>query len=235
MIIHWFRRDLRLTDNPALFAAHRASGGVVAPVFVLSDWKHRHGWTGSPRQEFLGGTLAELAVGLERLGGKLLFRQGRADLELERLLRDTGATALYFNRDRDPVGREMETRVEAMTRRCGAAAIGFDGVTAHPFDSVLTRSGEFFRVFTPYSRAWMQTAIPSPLPVIGSFAPNNSVLDRVASLPAPGLAHWGLVSTARIIAPGETAARKRMDTFFRQNVHRYAAERDCPAAEVTSR
>ena len=44
-VIHWFRRDLRLTDNPALTAAAK-DGARVVPCYVLSDWKATHGWTG---------------------------------------------------------------------------------------------------------------------------------------------------------------------------------------------
>ena len=62
MILHWFRRDLRLEDNPALAAACRESGGCVAAVFVLSDWRGAHPWTGPARQQALCGSLRALAV-----------------------------------------------------------------------------------------------------------------------------------------------------------------------------
>ena len=106
-VIHWFRRDLRLTDNTALHHATKAAGQVI-PVYVLSDWKNSHGWTGSNRQQFLCGSLASLAKNLEALGSRLIVRCGKAVAELERLLRETQAGAIYFNRDYDPHGREVE-------------------------------------------------------------------------------------------------------------------------------
>ena len=99
--IHWFRRDLRLHDNSALRAALAAAEQVVT-VYVLSDWKRQHQWTGPARQDFLCGSLEVLARNLQRIGGRLVIRQGRADLELEKLLAETGAEAIFFNRDPDP-------------------------------------------------------------------------------------------------------------------------------------
>ena len=51
-VIHWFRRDLRLHDNTALHASLRAAPEVV-PVYIVSQWRGRHAWTGAPRQQFL--------------------------------------------------------------------------------------------------------------------------------------------------------------------------------------
>lgn len=73
--LHWFRRDLRLTDNTALAAAVAAHDHVV-PVYVVSEWREKHGWTGAPRQEFLCGCLAALAKNLEAKGGRLVIARG---------------------------------------------------------------------------------------------------------------------------------------------------------------
>src|SRR5205809_542446 len=111
--IHWFRRDLRITDNTALAAAV-ATHDQVVPVYIVSEWKGGHHWCGSPRQEFLCGCLDSLAKNLEAKGGRLIIRQGEADKELQKLAKETEADAIYFNRDPDPFGRAMEKRVETM-------------------------------------------------------------------------------------------------------------------------
>jgi deoxyribodipyrimidine photolyase len=146
-VIHWFRRDLRLTDNTALNAAVK-TGEPVIPVFILSDWKHEHRWTGAPRQEFLCGCLKSLAQNIEAAGGKLIIRRGEAAKELEKLARETKAGAIYFNRDPDPFGRTMEERVRA--RGCPVHA--FKDAVMHEANEVMTGAGGSFRVFTPYSR-----------------------------------------------------------------------------------
>jgi deoxyribodipyrimidine photo-lyase len=233
MILHWFRRDLRLTDNTALNAAHRASGGAVLPVYIQSEWSRPHRWAGAPRQAFLCGSLQELSAGLTALGGNLIVRRGCADTELERLVRESGATAITFNRDPDPFGRAMEAKVEAMAARLGIQALGYDDVTALTPGSVRTGTGGPFRVFTPFSKAWLQQAIPAPGPDLATLG-RLQPMAPLDSLPLPTLADWGLTATAAIPAPGEAAARKRMETFFNSIIGRYGAERDIPAVVATS-
>jgi len=228
--IYWFRRDLRVHDNTGLRAALEAACEVV-PVYLLSQWRGRHHWTGSARQEFLCGSLAVLARNIERLGGRLIIRQGAADEELAGLLAETKAEAIFFNRDPDPFGRAMEKKVTSVAAAFGATAHAFQDVAIHERDEVLTGKGEPFRVFTPYARAWR--ALPKP-PV--HAAPRRMrTPPEIPSLPLPTPAIWGLGSGADIIAPGEDAARLRLDAFLRGPILRYKDLRDIPAAGATSR
>jgi deoxyribodipyrimidine photo-lyase len=233
MFIHWFRRDLRLEDNPALYAAWREGNGLVLPVFILSDWRASHRWTGPARQSTLCGSLRALADGLAALGRPLVLRRGDPLAELERLLHETKAEALTFNCSPDPAGRALETQVEAMARSRGVRIQSFHDVSVFEPDAVLTQTGQPFRVFTPFSRAWMRQEPPAPLP---SLKPLHlrAILPYPASLPLPTLADWGLAAAPSLPTAGEPAARRRMGTFFDEPVFHYADERDFPALDATS-
>lgn len=233
MIIHWFRRDLRLHDNTALAAAVRDCGGHIVPVFIQSEWKRAHRWTGAPRQESLCGAVAALAAGLANAGSRLIVRRGETLAELERLLVESGAEALYYNRDPDPFGRAMEARVAAMAQRLGVRAVGFHDVTVHDPSEVLTTTGTPFRIFTPYAKAWLRT--PAAEPRLSASSRFHLPPPGLKSLPLPTLADWGIASTATILEPGEPAARRRMEAFFSGPILEYAALRDLPAAAQTSR
>ncbi|MCX6838475.1 MAG: deoxyribodipyrimidine photo-lyase, partial [Verrucomicrobia bacterium] len=211
-VLHWFRRDLRLTDNTALHHATKDAGQVI-PVYVLSDWKNSHGWTGPNRQQFLCGNLESLAKNLETLDSRLIIRSGKADAELERLIQETKADAIYFNRDYDPYGREMEKKIAALCSRLGIECHGFDDSVMHPPETVLTGSALPYRVYTPYSKNWLGLAKAAPLPRVTTLGPKAE--EKVMSLPLPTLAHWHLPAcTAKIPAPGERAARDRMKHFI---------------------
>src|SRR5262245_58576093 len=99
--IHWFRRDLRLTDNTALNEP-LAHPDHVIPVYIVSEWRTHHHWCGPARQEFLCGCLESLDKNLRSKGGRLIIRTGSADKVLAALIKESGAEAIYFNRDPDP-------------------------------------------------------------------------------------------------------------------------------------
>lgn len=230
-VIHWFRRDLRLSDNSALSAASREAGSVI-PVYVLSEWSGRHRWTGANRQHFLCGCLASLEKNLRTIGGRLVIRQGDPVAELEKLVVETGAEAVFFNRDPDPHGRETESRLAVMAARRGIALRDFKDVCVHERDEVLTGTGDPFRVFTPYARAWQKVSRPamSPRPKALATPPG------ISSLPLPSLDTWNLFGPARgILEPGEKAARRRLADFLSDRLAGYGAARDFPSEQSTSR
>jgi deoxyribodipyrimidine photo-lyase len=230
LALHWFRRDLRLTDNTSLNAALAESEQVV-PVYILSTWKKSHGWTGAPRQEFLCGSLASLARNLQDKGGRLIVRQGEADAVLEKLLRETGADSLHFNRDPDPFGWEMEKRVELMAQRLGVKVYAHADAAIHEREQLLSGAGTPFRIFTPYSRAWIK--LPKPAP--GRSVSRIATPPHIPSLELPTLAHWELKSDATILKPGEAAARDRLSRFLDGPIFSYQDRRDLPSQSATSR
>jgi deoxyribodipyrimidine photo-lyase len=229
--IHWFRRDLRLSDNTALNAALAAHRSVV-PVYVLSTWKGIHRWTGPGRQRFLCDALASLHASLLAAGGRLIVRAGDALDELCALARETGATAIYANRDPDPFGQEVEAKLVLKAKELGVSLHFYKDVALHEREEVLTGSASPFRVFTPYSRAWAKLDKPSP----GRTAMRISVPPEVTSLPLPELSHWGLEADATDIpVASEAAAAGRLERFLEAAVVHYADRRDLPAVEGTSR
>jgi deoxyribodipyrimidine photo-lyase len=230
LALHWFRRDLRLDDNTALHAASRAHPQVL-PVYILSRWTQNHAWTGPLRQQFLCDCLQSLDQGLRQIGSKLCIRQGDAVEELEKLLDQTQASAIYANRDPDPFGQLTEKRLLELARKRGVTLHLFKDVALHERDEVLTGAGTPFRVFTPYSRAWSK--LPKPAPV-GSISRLQT--PEIPSLPLPTLATWELPPTsAQLPKAGEHAALSRLSHFLDTALFRYAEQRDLPGLKGTSR
>ena len=97
----WFRRDLRLTDNPALDWAAR-TGRAVIPVFLLDDDQPGNRPLGGASRWWLHGSLDGLRTALAALGSRLTLRRGAADTVLSQLVHETGATDIVWNRLYDP-------------------------------------------------------------------------------------------------------------------------------------
>ena len=230
--IHWFRRDLRLSDNTALNAAAAAAEAVV-PVFILSTWQGQHHWTGPNRQEFLCACLQSLDKNLEAIGGRLVIREGPAERALEQLVAETSAQAIFYNRDPDPFGRAVEAKVQTLAERLGITVSAHKDVALHERDELLSGSGQPYRVYAPYFKAWSK----KPKPAVGPRLKRLSV-PAVSSLPLPTLAHWKLKSEgARLIEAGERAARLRLRKFMsaQGTAATYAVGRTILTGETTSR
>ncbi|MEX1044867.1 MAG: deoxyribodipyrimidine photo-lyase, partial [Chthoniobacterales bacterium] len=228
--IHWFRRDLRVTDNTALAAAVREAEEVI-PVYVVSDWKKKHRWTGAARQTFLCGSLASLDGNLRALGSRLIVREGEAEEALVKLARETGAEAVLTNRDPDLFGRGAEQRVAKMLAEDGRELRTFKDAAIHERDEVKTGEGGNFRVFTPYSRAWAKLEKPGVAAKLKKIVTPEGVAS--AALPTP--ARWGLAEFTGGVEAGEKAARERMKKFLAGPVFSYGETRDLMGEDGTSR
>lgn len=231
--IHWFRRDLRLTDNTALNAAVAAHQRII-PSYILSAWKTHHRWTGPHRQKFLCDAIASLDHSLRRAGSSLVLRQGDAVESLVQLLKETNSTAVYANRDPDPYGRETERRLALALEKLGAKLHLFKDASLHERDEVLTGSKTPFRVFTPYSRAWGSLEKPTPDGGAREFSP---VPSTIKTLPLPTLDLWKITSEPGVVLPeaGEGHAQSRLGKFLDNRIFNYANARDIPSLDGTSR
>lgn len=232
-VIHWFRRDLRLSDNTALYAASQAAEGVM-PVYILSTWQREHGWTGAKRQQFLCGALDSLSKNIAHVGSRLIIRAGDAVADLERLVLETGAEAIYFNQDPDPFGKKVEQRLAERCAQLGVRCVGYKDHVLHSAGEVLTGAGLPYRVYTPYSKNWLSLPKPQVQPRAVRL---GQVPESVESLPVPTLAHWGLSlpQGVDLLPSGERAARERMERFLSGSIcRRYGEDRNLPAGQHNS-
>ncbi len=229
-VIHWFRRDLRVTDNTALSHACNESDEIV-PVYILSRWKNHHPWTGPNRQEFLCGCLESLSKNLEAIGGRLIVRAGDPVQELEKLVHETRAKAIYFNRGTDPYSVKVQQQLERVSEELQIQIFNYKDTTIFEPNEVLNKEGRPFRVFTAYAKAWHRLGKPSPSTKIR----NLQTPSAVSSLLLPTLDHWGLTSESKIIWAGEKAARKRLANFLNRAIKVYRDKRNLLGEHMTSR
>ena len=230
----WFRRDLRLEDNPALDAALNAHARVVC-VYVHASREEAPWPPGAASRWWLHHSLQALQAQLSRRGAALVLRKGETHRELVALVKTVGASAIYWNRLYEPAAIARDTALKQSWQDAGIAAHSFNAALLCEPWQARTGQGGPYRVFTPYwrgVRAQLHAQPPLPAP------------QRVASTPAPGVPLDGLRLLPRIRwdaglqaawQPGEAGAQRLLRRFLDAALAHYRDGRDRPDQEYTSR
>jgi deoxyribodipyrimidine photo-lyase len=224
-----FTRDLRVTDNPALWAASRAERTV--PLFVLDDAILGSRFAAPNRVAFMREALIDLDGRLKAMDGRLFLRRGQVVEEAMKVARECEASELHIAADWSRYARRRE---KALREACAEAEVE---LTAHPGitildpGAVMPTGGDHFKVFSPYHRAWSaaewreEVGTPRKLSVPSGLA--------AGELPALAQLTDGEPSQQREPG-GETQARKRMEAFLQDRVDRYDDGHDDLAGHGTS-
>lgn len=232
-LILWFRRDLRLEDQPMLAAAV-ASGRPVVPVFILDPETEAMG--AAPKWR-LGLSVAAFGRALEGLGLRLTLRRGPALAVLRALVAETGAGGVWWSRLYDPASVARDTGVKAALKGEGVEARSFAGHVLHEPWEVQTGQGGFYRVFTPYWKAMrgLSVAYPDVAPKRVRGVEVWPASDRLEDWRLGAAMNRGAEVVLRYQAVGEAAARAKLGRFLAGPVQRYSEMRDYPGVAATSR
>ena len=160
-VLLWFRQDLRLADNPALAAAVER-GGPVIPVFIWAPEEEGAWRPGAASRWWLDRSLAALQADLEKRGSRLLVRRGPTITALQNLLRESGATAVFWNRRYEPAIIARDRELKAQLRQRGITVESLNGNLVFEPWAIRNGSGQPFRVFTPFWRACANAGVLVP-------------------------------------------------------------------------
>ncbi|WP_299374821.1 deoxyribodipyrimidine photo-lyase [uncultured Tateyamaria sp.] len=231
-IIMWFRRDLRLSDHPALKAACD-SGRPVIPLVIrdrsVDDLGAAPKWRWGLGVEHLGQSLAEK-------GSRLTLRSGDALEVLLQLIDETGAGAVHWSRLYDPQAVERDSKIKATLKEQDIDARSYGGHLMFEPWTTETKTGGFYKVYTPFWKSVKDRDVDAPLstpdtiPAPRTWPESEDVKD------------WTLGAAmnrgAEVVRPhvrlGESAAQSRLGAFMASKVATYDAGRDIPAEDRTS-
>ncbi|WP_299614533.1 deoxyribodipyrimidine photo-lyase [uncultured Tateyamaria sp.] len=231
-IIMWFRRDLRLSDHAALKAACD-SGRAVIPVVIRDASVDDLG--AAPKWRW-GLGVEHLAQSLKDKGSRLIFRSGDALEVLQKLIEETGAGAVYWSRLYDPQAVDRDSKIKAALKEQDIDARSYGGHLMFEPWTTETKTGGFYKVYTPFWRSVKDRDVDAPLPTPGSFATPATWPD------GEDLGTWSLGKAmnrgADVVRPyvrlGESAAQSRLGAFMASKVASYNEGRDIPGEDRTS-
>jgi deoxyribodipyrimidine photo-lyase len=232
----WFREDLRVDDNLALNYA--AQSGPVWGLFLIThDWWDRHGW-GSNKRAALFTALESLASDLSNFNIPLIIKNVTGALYHDQveIVLQTLAThhtnMLYFNRQYELHETDRDRLLAKKLLKQGGHLHVFDDLLLYPPGSIRTASNTPFTVFTPFKKKALasvdqkimqgpklkkqqELAIKSDLSSLVKVKPDSPDLFKLP------------ITTIQ--------AKKRLEFFAEEKLHRYDLHRNFPCLDGTSK
>lgn len=234
-LIVWFRQDLRLADNPALYHASINEASVI-PLFIEDSDPVRD--LGGASKWWLHYSLESLTRDLQSIGLDLIIRRGDPLDVLQDIITQSGAQGVMWNRRYTSSGIKQDKAIKATLQETGITCESFKANLLHEPWEIKTGAGEYYKVFTPYWKAVLrQPDIADCLPVpeklstyVGTLETFN--IDELKLLPAKP--DWGSKMTP-YWSPGEQGAMDALNDFLDGPVTSYADDRNRPDLKGTSK
>lgn len=230
-VIHWFRQDLRLKDNPAL--CHAAQAGDILPIYILDNIHAGAYAMGGASRWWLHHSLAALN---ESLQGKLNLYIGDPEQIIPELIKRHNIRAVYWNRCYEPWRIERDARIKNALKAGGIVAESANGSLLWEPWKLLKEDGTPYKVFTPfYRKGCLDMHVREPM---GLPSPLRLVQDTL-SVPLPALKLLPSIRWDKQLEPhwniGELGAHTRLKDFLDAGITQYKEGRNFPSKPYTSR
>ncbi len=237
-LLLWFRQDLRLQDNAALEAALRWQGPII-PVYIWSPEDEGEWAPGEAQQWWLYQALPDLDRSLQKYGSRLILRSGEAERAIPKLVEETGAGAVYWNRRYEPLVTDRDSRIKQDLLERGVKAKSFNSSLLFEPWMVSTGQGKPYQVFTPFwknvTRGVVAGVVEVELDLLAEQAPevwpSSLSVDALSLLPD---IPW-YKGIAEAWTPGEGEAQRLLAHFLQAGGVHYKDQRDIPGKAGTSK
>ena len=224
--IFWFRRDLRLWDNAALWSALK-SGSAVLPIFIfdrniLDQLTNKK----DARVLFIHQEISRLKTELEKFGSSLKIFYGKPEEVFKKLVNDYDVKTVFANRDYEPYGQNRDKEIYKLLK---TQSVDFKGLKDHVIfekDEILKDDKKPYTVFTPYANKWKKAINDFYLKSYPSENYQKNFL-RCSPFSLPKLAEIGFEDFDFAFFP-----KRKINLEI---ISQYASNRDFPAIKGTSR
>ena len=230
--IHWFRQDLRITDNPSLETA--AEFDAVLPIYILDDENSQEFKMGSASRWWLHNSLQSLN---ESLDGKLSIYSQNPEIVIQELLKKYEVKAVFWNRCYEPWRIDRDIDIKAYLDDKNIENKSFNSHLLWEPWEISKDDGTPYRVFTPYYKKGCLNAeeprLPSKNLKIDSIFYDQDC-EQIGTLDLLPRINW-YSQIQEAWKPGEEGAQKRLDQFLEEGLLDYKEGRNFPFKENVSR
>ncbi|MFK7973559.1 MAG: deoxyribodipyrimidine photo-lyase [Rickettsiaceae bacterium] len=231
IVIHWFRQDLRLFDNPSLFEA--AKSGAILPIYILDNYNSTEYSIGSASRWWLYHSLKKLN---NALNGKLITCQGNPEKILLELAQHHNVQIVHWNRCYEPWQIKRDQNLKTTLIDHNIQVKTYNGSLLWEPWEILKSDGSPYKVFTPYYRngclrnILQKKTLPKPTLLFAQYNQTSNIED-LKLLPESSWykkldQYWNI---------GEKAATQRIDSFIQKGLVGYKEGRNFPARHNVSK
>ncbi len=230
----WFRNDQRISDNPALFAASKHKS--LLPVFIWSPEEEGPWEPGGAASWWLHRSLIDLDRNLKQKNSSLHVCRGNTLDHLEKVIKQTGAAAVYWNRRYEPKIIERDSKIKRSLIDDGIYAESFNSSLLNEPWEVLKKDGTPYQVYTAYWKVAKlkikktDTSSRVKMPPLPNNFKTESNIDRLNLNPT---ITWD-DGFKKFWQPGEAHGKKLISNFLKTKIKTYNTSRDLPAISGTS-
>ncbi|CAM2800630.1 deoxyribodipyrimidine photolyase phrB [Legionella steigerwaltii] len=227
----WFRRDLRLNDNPAFIEACSRHQCVI-PLYIYDE---KNSVLGGAQAWWLHHSLTSLSNSLAIFGLNLILRKGEPLEIILDLVKKISVGSVYWNRCYEPAAILRDKKIKATLLEQGIEVLSFNGSLLHEPWTIKNKNGDYFKVFTPYWNHCKQNL---------NIQPSMHLEHRPAGIEVKSakLLEWKLLPAINWAArfkeywtPGEDGAQQKLLEFVEHQLNGYKKNRDFPIKNATSR
>ena len=231
--IHWFRQDLRISDNPALTSATQL--GEVFPVYIFDTVNSGEYPMGAVQKIWLHYSLKALN---KALGGKLLVYSGDPLKILSELITEYQIDKVFWNRCYEPWQIARDKKIKAELNKKDKEVLSFNGSLLWEPWEILKKDGSPYKVFTPFFRRGCLSAKEPRLPIStpANLSFNDSIITglKIDELNLVPDEPW----VKKIIQKwqiGEDFAQEKVTEFVKNGLKDYKDGRNFPSKTNVSR
>jgi len=230
-LICWFRSDLRIHDNPALYNATKE--GLVLPIYILDDSNTDGLETGCASKVWLHNSLIALN---QKLENNLIVRKGDPIKILTELVNFHIIDNIYWNRCYEPWQVDRDKKITKVFEDQGIKIKSYNASLIWEPWNILKNDGTPYKVFTPFYRngclgnADPKTPLPKPERI--SYVKNKNSTD-IRDLKLLPKTEWNK-KFEKYWNIGEDGAYKRLDDFLESGLKGYKEGRNFPSKDNVS-
>lgn len=235
--LHWFREDLRISDNTALYHAAQATDGCMAVYFITPKTWQAHDMAGC-RVDFILRGLHELSKQLLTLNIPLLILECPTFNEIPELLLKTcqqyQIDTVHFNQQYEINECKRDDAVKHLLKKNNIQTYAHHDQTIIPPKVIRTQKGETFTVFTPFKKAWIHYYQQHPIALLANPKKQSNLLTPPSVVSMQKNEFKNSIDI-NIWPAGETAAQNRLHYFISNIISHYKKWRDFPSLDGTSK